>query len=48
MNVKLLWQVTDTLAMDLGCGYTFRQDGLDYITPSIGIRWDFDARGILP
>jgi hypothetical protein len=45
LGAKLAWRIYDQLALDIGGGYTFREDGLDYVVASFGLRWDFDVLG---
>ncbi len=40
----VIWQPLETLGLDLDVGYTFREDGIDQLALSIGIRKSFDTR----
>lgn len=40
----VLWQPFETLSLDLTAGYTFREDGIDQLTLSFGVRQSFDTR----
>lgn len=44
INAGLLWQPFETLSFDVTAGYTFRDDGIDQLMLSAGVRKSFDTR----
>lgn len=43
----LFWRPYETLGFDLTADYTFREDGIDQLRLSFGVRKSFDARPLL-